>query len=650
MNELVSAVNGISAGWGAAIWRAGWQGTIALALAWGACRAWRGMPPHIRVWLWRLAYLKLVLGLLIWTRPVHLPVLPPSHAVVSVAAEPPSAELAADLLGGGTPAITLDAPGPVRPRPVVWLFALWLFGLSWHGTAVIRSWRKARNLGTGSASLDDPELERYVGELCRQQCLRPPRLAVGDGEGPLLLGIGRPTVLLPRALIEGCRPGELRLILAHEVAHLKGRDLTWNWLPLLGQWLFFFHPLVWLARREWRLAQEMAADAMAVQMSASTGGDYGHMLMKVVTEAGSCRSRLAAVGIAESRDTLKRRLLAVAHIAPMTRRWLMLAGIAIGVLALVVLVPWRLAATGGLSDGVEPVGAEEAEELLAAVRVGCEAAASAIQSGVGVISIHDTEWQEDGTRRETEATYQLVQRGDRARVLFEMRIIASRWEMIAGGRIDSGASGWWLGSDGEVVTFYEPERKKASVADRSSLFARLLESVLTITHAPGHAIPASVFDPQTWSGRNVVGPRVVGRETLDGQECVVVEVTKERVWDTGASTRTYRYWINPTRGFSLVSFESRLRIAPSEESVLMTRADIETSPCRDGLWRISSWRQDQYTISPATGVPYLNSRSTVTYAGDYQLNAPVTDDMLTIALPSGTKVHNELTDADYTVP
>jgi hypothetical protein len=143
---------------------------------------------------------------------------------------------------------------------------------------------------------------------------------------------------------------------------------------------------------------------------------------------------------------------------------------------------------------------------------------------------------------------------------------------------------------------------------------------------------------------------VLGRETVNGEECVVVEVTKERVRDTGAYTHTYTYWIDPARGFSLVRFESHLRAAPSEESVLMTRADIETVPCGDGLWRISSWRQDQYTISPSTGERYLNARSTVTYSDDYQLNAPVTEETLTIDLPSGTKVHNELIDSRYTVP
>ena len=97
-------------------------------------------------------------------------------------------------------------------------------------------------------------------------------------------------------------------------------------------------------------------------------------------------------------------------------------------------------------------------------------------------------------------------------------------------------------------------------------------------------------------------------------------------------------------------FEKHLRVAPSEESVLMARFDIDTVPCGDGLWRISCWRQDQYTMSPSTGEPYLSARSTVTYSDDYQLNAPVTEEMLTIDLPSGTRVNDEVIDVHYTVP
>jgi len=46
----------------------------------------------------------------------------------------------------------------------------------------------------------------------------------------------------------------------------------------------------------------------------------------------------------------------------------------------------------------------------------------------------------------------------------------------------------------------------------------------------------------------------------------------------------------------------------------------------------------------------LKMETVVTVADDYQLNAPVTEEMLKVQLPSGTKVYNELIDAHYTVP
>ena len=46
----------------------------------------------------------------------------------------------------------------------------------------------------------------------------------------------------------------------------------------------------------------------------------------------------------------------------------------------------------------------------------------------------------------------------------------------------------------------------------------------------------------------------------------------------------------------------------------------------------------------------LKIETVVTVADDYQLNAPVTEEMLRVQLPSGTKVYNELIDAHYTVP
>src|SRR5688572_33070333 len=63
--------------WAESLWRASWQGGIALALAWAACRLFPRLDPRARCWLWRLAYLKLLVTFF-WTTPVAVPALPPA--------------------------------------------------------------------------------------------------------------------------------------------------------------------------------------------------------------------------------------------------------------------------------------------------------------------------------------------------------------------------------------------------------------------------------------------------------------------------------------------------------------------------------------------------------------------------------------------
>src|SRR2546423_130675 len=80
---------------------------------------------------------------------------------------------------------------------------------------------------------------------------RPAELRSGpEVPSPLLIGLTRPAVMLPQALLSDGSRAELRGFLAHELAHVKRGDLWWNGLTSLAHGLFPFHPLVWLAGAE----------------------------------------------------------------------------------------------------------------------------------------------------------------------------------------------------------------------------------------------------------------------------------------------------------------------------------------------------------------------------------------------------------------
>lgn len=79
--------------------------------------------------------------------------------------------------------------------------------------------------------------------------------------GPALLGVLRPSVILPRDFERRFGTRQRRLMLAHEYTHLKRGDPFWNLAAAGFRCLFWFNPLVHIAATRFRHDQELACDA-----------------------------------------------------------------------------------------------------------------------------------------------------------------------------------------------------------------------------------------------------------------------------------------------------------------------------------------------------------------------------------------------------
>jgi beta-lactamase regulating signal transducer with metallopeptidase domain len=368
MNTLLLNFNPFAASWLAALWRACWQGGLALLLVWAVCRAFHRLPARAKSWLWRLAYLKLLVAFLC-AAPIALPLLPretprpegeaqrplssapveiPSPAVPfaepAMAAQPTASASAVALPS------RLDSAPPVhiRPNAASWLLLTWCLGVGWFGIGAWRDLRRARLLLRGCAPVADPALLQCCAELAGALRLRAvPSLLMTDAiASPLLLAGSGPVIVLPSALAAGSSLEHLRLMIAHEMAHLKRFDLWWVWLAVAGEGLFFFHPLLWLARREWRLTQEMACDEMAVRLTRVPASTYGEMLVGVAALKLSSRLEpiLVTLGLTETKEMLARRLNAMKLIKLNSTKAMALAAAAILVVAAAAVLPWRLVA------------------------------------------------------------------------------------------------------------------------------------------------------------------------------------------------------------------------------------------------------------------------------------------------------------------
>ncbi len=372
MSDTVALFGDWGAAWAPALWRAAWQGGIALGLAWGLCRLLPRLSPRVRCWLWRLAYLKLLVALA-WSTPVPLPLLSPGAgpAPPAPASIQPPASAATRV---GLPRRTTTGPASSgTPRPhspagtpsarsfaerVVglagWLLLPWLAGVAWCTAPLARELAEARKLRRAAQPVADLEVSRTAAGLAaRLGFRRPPPLLVADSlTSPLLLGVVRPAVVLPAALLTDSTDAEIRLMLAHEFAHLRRRDLLWSWLPAAAQALFFFHPLVWLGNREWRRVQETACDELALALTHAPAGDYGGVLVKVAAAARpQLRLGFATFGGDQSPETLKLRLVGMRGVSTAGRPGVLLLGAMLATVAMAGIIPWRLTERAGAAAG-----------------------------------------------------------------------------------------------------------------------------------------------------------------------------------------------------------------------------------------------------------------------------------------------------------
>ena len=112
-----------------------------------------------------------------------------------------------------------------------------------HPVSASAQGRAARAGGVASSRTND--LAGQVGLGRRPTvCLVPGRVP------PMLWAIGgRPRLLVPSQLWATMSEDERTSLLLHELAHLKRRDHWVRWLELIVAGLYWWHPVVWWARR-----------------------------------------------------------------------------------------------------------------------------------------------------------------------------------------------------------------------------------------------------------------------------------------------------------------------------------------------------------------------------------------------------------------
>ena len=159
---------------------------------------------------------------------------------------------------------------------------------------------------------------------------------------PVLYGLFRLRILVPASFAERFTADELRHVLLHELAHAKRGDLWLNWLVTFLQIVHWFNPVIWLGLARQRADRELACDELAlVKAGASSGGEYGRTILKLLEDFARPSAVPGLVGILEDRQQMKRRIQMIAQFKTPSR-WSALAALLIVGLGLVTLTDAQL--------------------------------------------------------------------------------------------------------------------------------------------------------------------------------------------------------------------------------------------------------------------------------------------------------------------
>ncbi len=343
MNGAIEHMN-----WAAAVWwqwtlTSTWQGVVLLVVVGIILYGAKFLRPGMRYGLLLVVLLKLamppVVGMSYGFSDLmsHLMERPPAQSLtapdMTVSLGPPTIEAGEVLL--------LDQV-TVAPRPALtwysWLLMVQLVG----GMAILyhiaRQMTVARRLWRNAVPQAQSVHERLHAIAQRMGLRRVPPLRVStSAQTPQTGGIVRPYIVLPHWAV--AMPVEsLDILLAHELAHVKRRDVLVNGVQALVQALLWWNPLVWWLNRRIREEREFCCDDLVLARGIADGVAYSKTLVRVAERVSVPSTQWATVGMADAFhvvDLRVRRALAERRVASTGSGY-------VAAVALLVLSGWVL--------------------------------------------------------------------------------------------------------------------------------------------------------------------------------------------------------------------------------------------------------------------------------------------------------------------
>jgi len=341
------------------------KGTLICAVAGVATTLLRRSSAFTRnmIWVFALTGVILLPAFSLMSPLWNLPIIPELGSLRVESVVPDYSKLEQDAQAGPAPVLHTGMDGTAGesglPAAVSipwygWGIVLWLAGaflcLCWCliSYAVIR-------IIVQRAQPADYECSVLLEDLMVEQDLhRRVRLMQSDGtKAAFTVGIFNPTIIIPSDT-EQWTDQLRRLVLSHELAHVKRWDALIESFALLATVVYWFNPIVWYAVKQLRIERERDCDN-AVLSAGARPSDYAELLMNLASDLGDSAKPVWQLSTISQSSNLKDRLMSILNQKINRKRGSRRSAILTGALVLALVLP---ISTSGLWN----VNAQEKEK------------------------------------------------------------------------------------------------------------------------------------------------------------------------------------------------------------------------------------------------------------------------------------------------
>jgi TonB family protein len=132
--------------------------------------------------------------------------------------------------------------------------------------------------------------------------------------GPVTVGVRSDVMLVPPGFLESIAEEDLDVVMAHEFAHMRRRDVVKNLIYEVLSLPVAYHPALWLTRARVAESREMVCDAMAAEAVAGSER-YARSLLRLASllVEGAPDKTLHAIGIFDA-NSFERRVMRLSEV------------------------------------------------------------------------------------------------------------------------------------------------------------------------------------------------------------------------------------------------------------------------------------------------------------------------------------------------